>query len=166
MKGTSKIAALVGTIGLVSLLFGCGSAPIEQGQQVTLGPNEGVAAVVIDTLDVLDQISFDAVGHDAKPLAITNAPKGISLYVFVVPAGTYCSSGFHFGNWAFHSLDPKHGACFDVLAGKIAYSGDIGPRAFSKNDIRTYQNYDWPRFEEMLKKQYPDLAAKYPLVTP
>ena len=166
MRTTNRIATLAVMLGLATLLPGCGLAPIEQGQQVSLGPNEGVAAVVIDSLDLLSQISFDAVGHDAKPLAITDAPKGISLYVFVVPAGTYCSSGFHFGNWSFHSIDPHHTGCFDVIAGKIAYSGNIAPRAVGPNDIRTYQNYDWRGFEEMLKKQYPDIAAKYPLVTP
>lgn len=166
MVSMKKIAILAALVGMSGLLFACGLSPVDQGQSVNLGPNEGVAAIAIDSLDVLSQISFDPVDNGGKPLSIMNAPKGVTLYVFVVPAGTYCEAMFHFGKWAFHARDPKHGTCFDVLPGKIAYSGNIAPRAVSARDIRTYQNYDWQGFEAMLKQQYPDIAAKYPLVTP
>lgn len=166
MMNMNRIAILGALIGITVGLSACGLAPVEPGEPVALGPNDGIAAVVIDSLDLLSQISFEPVGHDAKTLAITDAPKGVTLYMFVVPAGTYCVAGFHFGSWSFHSVDPKHGTCFDVLAGKIAYSGNVAPRAVNGGSVRTYQNYDWPAFEAKLKKEYPDIAAKYPLVTP
>lgn len=166
MIAMNRIVMLGALIGMSALLPACGLSPVDQGQPVNLGPDEGVAAIVIDSLDTLSQISFDPVGHDGKTLSIMGAPKGVTLYVFVVPAGTYCVAGFHFGVWSFHASDPKHGTCFDVLAGKIAYSGNVAPRAASGTDIRTYQNYNWPAFKDMLKQQYPDLAVKYPLATP
>lgn len=147
-------------------LAGCGLAPIEKGQPVKLGPNDGIAAVVIDSLDNLDQMMIQGTDKNGITLKISNAPVGLHLYVFVVPAGTYCLSRFSLGFATIEQNDQKHGVCFDVIAGKIAYSGNLAPRAYGQNDLRTDQEYDWKAFEAKLKAEYPDLAARYPIVTP
>lgn len=147
-------------------ICGCGVAPIERGDAVTLGPTEGIAAVVIDTLDDVTQLEVDGTDKGGVELKIPSAPKGVDMYVFAAPAGTYCLANFHYGRILIFMKDQKHGVCFDVIPGKIAYSGNIAPRAFGEGRIITAQNYQWGWFESALNKDYPKLTAAYPVVTP
>ena len=164
-----KISTLMRIALPMAFLAGCGSAglpPIEKGQTPVLAPNQGVAVVVMDTLDTLNQISVEPTEGDGPSMNIPKTPIGVNMYVFVVPAGHYCLTSFWLGSTRIHQSDEKHGICFDVIAGKTAYSGNIAPRAYGPSDLRTNQNYDWRGFEAAMKADYPDIVAKYPIVTP
>lgn len=172
-----KTRNLMAVAMLAVLLAGCGLAPVDKGQSVSLGPNQGIAAVVLDALNPLVQVTLESSDPKGATLAIPNAPIGVTMYLFVVPAGRYCLSRYSVGMTNVRSDDPGHGDCFDVVAGKVAYSGHLAPRAFNsggtwvKNqlvgyDIRTLQNFQWDDFQKMLKDQYPQIAAQYPIATP
>ncbi len=153
------------SVGLVAaLLAGCGTNPVTPDQDVTLQPGYGIAAVVFDTLDVLNSVTIKSPDRNGTELAVGFVDKGVHLNVYAVPAGTYCLVKFHTAFYKITQDDPTHGVCFDVVAGKVAYSGNLAPRARGQT-LWTYQNYDWPAFEKMFKEQYPKLAS-YPLVTP
>jgi hypothetical protein len=152
------------TIGLVAVfLAACGTDQVQPDQDVTLQPGYGIAAVVFDTLDPLNAVSVASRDNKGGQLDIGFVDKGVSLFVYAVPSGSYCLSQFHTGFYRFWTLDP-HDDCFDVVAGKVAYSGNFTPRAYG-HSVRTAQNYDWPAFEKMFKEKYPKLAH-YPIVTP
>lgn len=173
----SRIGSLC--TGLVSAitLVGCGLAPVQKGQTVTLGPNEGIAAVVTDALNVLGQVEIDGTDPKGATMKIPTAPVGVNMYLFVVPAGHYCLASYSVGMSEIAMDDTLHGDCFDVIAGKIAYSGNLAPRAFSESGtwgrgtlegytVKTLQNFEWDSFQKNLKAEYPAIAAKYPVVTP
>lgn len=147
------------------MLHGCGADAVKPDQVVTLQPGQGIAAVVIDALDPLDNITIKSPDNTNAPeLVITGVKAGTTMLVYVVPAGRYCVDSFYFDSWRFIQSDLKHGVCFDVIAGEVAYSGNIGPRVYRKK-VWTAQNYDWNAFRKQLSRQYPKLAG-YPIVTP
>lgn len=162
---------------LAVMLAGCGLAPIDKRQSVSLGPNEGIAAVVTDSLNTLSQVTIEGTDPNSASMKISMAPVGVSMYLFVVPAGHYCLTQYSVGMSLVEMDDKLHGDCFDVVAGKIAYSGNLAPRAFSSSgtwgknglegyNIKTLQNFEWDAFQKKLKEEYPAVAAKYPVVTP
>lgn len=169
-----KNSRLMQVVGLAALLCGCGLAPIDDDQAVTLGPDQGIAAVVLDALNPISQFTIESTDPKGATIKVPSAPIGVSLYLFVVPAGRYCVSRYSVGMTNIRTDSPGHGDCFDVVAGKIAYSGNLAPRAFNSGgtwvrnelvgyDIRTLQNFEWPQFEKKLRDEHPVLAAKYPI---
>jgi hypothetical protein len=157
----------VSVFAAASLFLGaCGISPIQKNQSIQLEPNEGIAAVVIDALDDLNNISITGTDKNGKTLTISKSPKGVHLYIFKVPAGTYCLNRYYYGFTEIVMNDQEHGDCFDVIAGKIAYSGNFAPRAYDRYRVMTEQNYDWKWFESVIKEEYPNLIAQYPIVTP
>jgi hypothetical protein len=156
IEGLSCLAAL--------LLAGCGLDPVKPDQEIVLQPGEGIAAVVFDTLDVLNAVTIRSPDRNGMEFGVSYVDKGVHLYVFIVPAGSYCLVKFQTSFYTITQDDPTHGVCFDVVAGKVAYSGNLSPRAHGQS-LQTDQNYDWPAFEKMFKEQYPKLA-QYPIVTP
>lgn len=174
---TTRYLCVGAVVISVVLATGCGLAPVQKGQQITLGPNEGIAAVVMDTLNPLTQVTIDGTDPNGATMKIPATPVGVNMYLFVVPAGHYCLSRYAVGMSEVTMDDKLHGDCFDVISGKIAYSGNFAPRAFSNSGtwvgsslqgytIKTLQNFEWDTFQKELKDQYPDLVAKYPVVTP
>ncbi|HSC48010.1 MAG TPA: hypothetical protein VLG68_07980 [Gammaproteobacteria bacterium] len=153
-------------IGLsAAFLTGCGLDPVQPDQDTNLQPDQGIAAVILDTLDPLNAIYIKSADNNSAPtIEINHVDIGVHLFAFVVPAGSYCITRYSFGNYYITQSDPKHGVCFDVIAGKVAYSGNLAPRVHG-GGIYVDQNYDWPGFKKMFKEQYPKLAA-YPIVTP
>lgn len=143
---------------------GCSLAPVRPGQAVDPGPNQGIAAVVMDSLDELQQVAIDRANGGGESLSIAEVPKGVHLYLFVVSAGDYCFTSFHFGLLYFHPTDMSGRVCFKVTAGKIAYSGNVGPRVFGKDDTRIGRDDRRREFEQKLNAEYPGLAARYPIV--
>jgi hypothetical protein len=153
------------TFGLGALLLtGCATDQVQPDQGITLKPGEGIAAVVFDTLDVLSVVTLKSPDKDGVEIDVGNVGKGVTMFVYAVPAGTYCLTRFTTGFYRFYQDDPTHGICFDVVAGKVAYSGNLAPRAYG-HDTRTDQNYYWPVFEKSFKQEYPKLA-QYAIVTP
>ena len=147
------------------LLAGCGGTDtVQPDQTVVLQPGDGIAAVVFDTVDQLTAVSIDSADHKDAGIGISFIDKGVHLYVFVVPAGSYCLTHFNTGFYRFTQNDQTHGVCFDVVPGKVAYSGNLAPGDYN-GEVMTAQNYEWPAFEKMFKEQYPKLVS-YPIVTP
>jgi hypothetical protein len=161
MKKSIGVVVLSGVV----MLAGCGGMDsVKPDQDVTLQPGHGIAAVVMDTLDPLNAVSIKSPDNKDVELEISHVDVGVHMSVFVVPAGSYCLTKFFTGSYVFTQDDQTHGICFDVVPGKVAYSGNLAPRAYGQN-TRTDQNYNWPAFEKMFKEQYPKLA-NYPIVTP
>lgn len=157
-----RIGAMIGLS--VVLLAGCGGTDtVKPDQDVSLPPGDGIAAVLFHTADQLTAVSIDSIDHKGADIGISFVDKGLNLYVFVVPAGTYCLTRFNTGFYRFTQNEAR-GVCFDVLPGKVAYSGTLTPGSYD-GGVRTDQNYDWAIFEKMFKDQYPKLAS-YPIVTP
>lgn len=150
---------------LLMSLAGCGLDPVQPDQAITLQSDQGIAAVVIDSLDPLNAIYIKSADNDSAPtIEIQHVDVGIHLFVFVVPPGSYCVTRYSYGNYYITQNDPKHGVCFYVIAGKIAYSGNLAPRGYN-GKVYVDQNYEWSAFQKMLRDQYPKLAG-YPVVTP
>lgn len=148
------------------LLAGCGGTDtVQPDQAVVLQPGEGIAAVVIETGDPINDIFIRSPDNGKAPsIEITRAEVGMHLFVYAVPAGSYCLVQYHYENYTISQNDPTHGVCFDVIAGKIAYSGNLSPNG-ADGRLWVDQNYYWPVFQKMFKEQYPKLAS-YPIVTP
>lgn len=162
------MTARIWTIAVLALtavlLTGCGGTdPVQPDQDVQLQPGYGIGVVVFDTLDALSVATIKS--PDTKvEVDVGYVDKGVHMFVYALPAGSYCLTRFNTGFWRFHQDDPTHGICFDVVVGKVAYSGNLAPRAYGKS-VRTDQNYHWAEFEKSFKQGYPKLA-QYPIVTP
>ena len=161
-----KISFRWGAMVLLSaVLAACGLDPVQPDQEVTLPPGDGIAAVVLDTLDPINAFYIKSPDNSAAPtIEVTHVNVGVTLFPFVVPAGRYCVTRYSFSTYDITQNHPKDGVCFDVVAGKVAYSGNLAPRGHG-GGVYVDQNYDWRGFEKMWKDQYPKLA-QYPIVTP
>ena len=161
----SRYTCIWTMIGLGTLLLaGCGTDPVQPDQDVSLQPGYGIAAVVFDNLDTLTAITIKSPDPKGGEVDISYADKGVHMFVYALPAGSYCLTHFNTSFYRFTQDDLTHGICFDVVAGKVAYSGNLAPRAVG-HATRTYQNYYWSVFEKSFKDQYPKLT-NYPIVTP
>lgn len=161
----SRSISLATTTVLLMSLAGCGLDPVQPDQAITLQPDQGIAAVVIDSLDPLNAIYIKSADNDRAPMIeIQHVDAGIHLFVFILPPGNYCVTRFSYRNYRITQSDPKHGVCFYVIVSKIAYSGNLAPRAYN-GEVYVDQNYEWSAFQKTLRDQYPKLAG-YPVVTP
>jgi len=158
----SRLCAVIG-LGVL-LLAGCGTDPVSPDQDVSLQPGYGVAAVVFDNLDVLTAVTIKSPDPKGGEVDISYVGKGVTMFVYTLPAGSYCLTHFNTAFYRFTQDDMTHGICFDVVAGKVAYSGNLAPRAVGR-DTKTFQNYYWAAFEKSFKDQYPKLA-NLPIVKP
>ncbi|HEX2667191.1 MAG TPA: hypothetical protein VHP13_02355 [Gammaproteobacteria bacterium] len=140
--------------------------PIQPGASAHLQPNEGIAAVVMDTLDPVSQIHLIPIDGNGKGLNLPSMPAGKSLALFQVPAGTYCLQEFQFGRWHFFARSGVRLGCFQVPEGRIAYSGNLQPRAGDDDNAYVRQEYSPRQFLATLQSQYPSLAAAYPTAGP
>jgi hypothetical protein len=147
---------------LAALLCGCAAAPLQHDQTVSLGSDQGLAAVMIDTLDPLTEVAFRQPDGGRK-LVVAAVPAGINIYLFPIRAGRYCMTGFHFAN-----LDFKMGGapeCFQVSAGRLSYSGTLAPRVEDGRPV-THQVMDLQGFRVLLGEQYPTIARQFPAPPP
>jgi hypothetical protein len=141
------------------LLCACAVSPLPQDQVVTLSSGQGLAAVMIDTLDPLNQVTFQQPGGGGK-LVVAVAPAGINIYLFPARAGRYCMTGFQFANFDFSA---RVGAreCFQVSAGQLSYSGTLAPRVEEGRPV-THQVMDQQGFRVLLGERYPTVARQFP----
>ena len=161
-------------IGVLGMLAGCASVvaqpPIEPGQSVQLQPGEGIAALLMDTLDPLTQIRLESTDGKSPALGLPSMPAGKTLVLFATPAGVYCLTQFNFGRYQFHSAKLELG-CFQVTAGHISYSGNLQPQGSSDPSKAgqasyVYQDYRPNDFLVLLKQRYPQMTAAYPTAGP
>jgi hypothetical protein len=152
----------LGATSVAALLCACAVAPLPQDQAVTLARDQGLAAVMIDTLDPLSEVTFQQPGGGRK-LVVATVPAGINIYLFPTHAGRYCITGFHFA-----SLDFKVGGapeCFQVSAGQLSYSGTLAPRVEEGRPV-THQVMDEQGFRVLLGEHYPSIAKQFPAPPP
>ncbi|MFI5268221.1 MAG: hypothetical protein ACHQ7M_12675, partial [Chloroflexota bacterium] len=94
-------------------------------------------------------------------LEITSVPVGTNLYIFQVPAGSYCFTSFQFGRWHFFAQDKQEQmGCFEVKAGQLGYSGTLSPRVIN-GQLVTNQDVQMPEFRILLKERYPTIAKQF-----
>jgi hypothetical protein len=147
------------------LIGGCSLAPVSQDEAVTLKPNEGIAVLIFQTLDPINGITFKSPdNNDISALDIDRVLPGTHMLVFILPEATYCLISYHYMDYIITQNDQKHGDCFDVVAGKIAYSGDLVPGMKGGVPV-VLQDYQWAAFKKRLGDEYPKLAS-YPIVAP
>ena len=144
---------------LVALLSACATAPLPQDQAVTLWPDQGLAAVMIDTLDPITLVTFQQQDGGNK-LIVASVPPGIGLYLFPIRAGRYCMTRFHYANFDF-AAEKSALQCFQVTAGKLSYSGTLAPRVEGGKPV-THQVQDPQGFRVLLEHQYPQVAKQFP----
>lgn len=156
MKGGCKLAAMV----LLAALAACGSAPLALDQPLQLRPGQGLAAVMLDTLDPLTQVSLEPRSPDGIKLIIPAAPAGKSLYLFPAPAGHYCLVSYHYGRYTLTGGGEGFG-CFDVVSGKLVYGGTLAPRV-EESKVVTHLVMDAAGFRALLQKLYPSVAGQFP----
>lgn len=149
--------ALSGALPLV--LAACASAPLPQDQSVSLHPGQGLAAVMIDTLDPITQVTLQQQDGGGKLIVASVAP-GIGLYLFPTRAGRYCLTRFHYASFDFAA---EKGAlqCFQVTAGRLSYSGTLAPRVEDGKPV-TRQVQDPQGFRVLLEQRYPTVAKQFP----
>jgi hypothetical protein len=144
---------------MAAILSACATAPLPQDQSVTLWPDQGLAAVMIDTLDPISQVTFQQQGGGGK-LIVAAVPPGIGLYLFPTRAGRYCMTRFYYANFDF-AADKGALQCFQVLAGKLSYSGTLAPRVEDGKPV-TRQVLDPQGFRVVLEQRYPTVAKQFP----
>lgn len=147
---------------LALLLCACAIAPLPQDQTVTLAKDQGLAAVMIDTLDPLSDVTFQQPGGGRK-LVVSAVPAGINIYLFPTRAGRYCMTLFHFASFDFTTRGVPD--CFQVSAGQLSYSGTLAPRVEEGRPV-THQVMDLPGFRVLLGEQYPTVARQFPAPPP
>ncbi|MFI5268220.1 MAG: hypothetical protein ACHQ7M_12670 [Chloroflexota bacterium] len=141
------------------LLAACSSlTPLPRDQAVHLASGQGLAALMIDTLDPLTDVEVASRSGGPK-LRVAAVPVGISIYLFQVPAGTYCMTRFKYGTMSLSGASGVLG-CFAVRAGDISYSGTLAPRVEEGKPI-THQVQDPEGFRILLTQQYPQVAREF-----
>ncbi|HSN16715.1 MAG TPA: hypothetical protein VLV87_00780 [Gammaproteobacteria bacterium] len=124
-----------------------------------LNAHQGLAALVIDTLDPL--MDVEVVSPSGGPrLMVRSVPVGRDVYLFAVPAGTYCVTRFKYGTLSLSGPNGVVG-CFTVRAGQLGYSGTLAPRVEDGKPV-THQVQDLPGFRTLLEQQYPEVARQFP----
>lgn len=161
MKGIMKKPALL----LSSLLLSAcaGFTPLPHDGPVHLAPDQGLAALVIDTLDPLTEVEVRRRGG-GRELMVASVPVGRDVYLFPVPAGSYCLTRFKYGNLSLAGSNGVQG-CFTVRAGQLNYSGTFAPRVEEGKPV-THQVQDPPGFRILLQQQYPQVAQQFPASQP
>ena len=145
-------------ISCLMLLCACATAPMPQDQVVTLARDQGLAAVMIDTLDPLTEVTFQQAGGGRK-LVVATVPAGINIYLFPTHVGRYCMTHFHFASFDFTTQGAPE--CFQVSAGQLNYSGTLAPRVEEGRPV-THQVMDWQGFRVLLGERYPTVARQFP----
>lgn len=142
------------------LLSACaGLSPMSHDGPVHLASGQGLAALVIDTLDPLTDVEVEPRGGGPK-LKVTSVPVGRDVYLFPVAAGTYCMVRFKYSNLSLAGSNGMLG-CFPVRAGELSYSGTLAPRVEDGKPV-THQVQDLPGFRILLQQQYPQVAKQFP----
>lgn len=144
---------------LVLTLAACAAAPPLEDQAVHLRTGEGLAAVMLDTLDPLVEVSLESSTPKGLKFGISSIPAGRNLYLFQVPAGEYCFTRVQYGGWYLYSNKQTLG-CFEVKAGQLGYSGTLALRA-EGGKIVSHQVDDPEGFRALLAGRYPLIAKQF-----
>lgn len=127
------VATLVGALfagdGLAAADAGA-VLPLTVEDAAALAPDEGHLALVLDSLDHIQNLRFAPRGRVAAAFSLSEVPPGIHLFVFRLPAGEYCMDDFRAERRRYKRRSTDEGSfCFAVFAGDLTYPGHIVPRA-------------------------------------
>jgi hypothetical protein len=147
-------------VALLLALGGCASNLITADQALVLSSGQGLAAVVLDTLDPITQVILAPVSNKGGELSIPAVPVGRHLFLLAAPAGRYCIHQFHYDTLNFKAVNDS--LCFDVAAGHISYSGDFAPRVVD-GTVVLERNDNYQDFISLLQTAYPRAAAGIPI---
>lgn len=147
-------------VGALMLLSGCASNVLQGDKPVQLLPGEGIAGIVLNAPTRITQISYKGMSPGTKDFEVPDTQGGWTLYLVPVPAGRYCLQHFLYWRTIFNSTEDL--GCLTVLPGKISYGGDIMP-SILPDHAETDQQYNPIPFNDELHKQYPAIAAAYPV---
>lgn len=147
-------------IGSLIALAGCASAGLQQDGPIQLGPDQGLAGIVINAPTRITQISFVAKDPGGNKFEVPDTQGGWTLYLIPVKAGRYCLQHFRLSRIIFDS-DQDLG-CFTVQPGHITYSGDMVPSILPDKAVTDHQ-FNPTFFTDALHKQFPILSGTYPL---
>jgi hypothetical protein len=152
-------------LAVVLSLAACGTQPVVSDDPQPLAPGDGIAAVVLDAPDRIQEIQFAPRFPGGDKFEVPDTQGGATLYLVPVKAGRYCLEHFYYHRAAVKSVEDI--GCFTVVAGDITYSGDIVPQLedFNSRDNTTiYTRLDHePTLFRRLLAGYPKMAAAYPL---
>ena len=152
-------------LAVVLALAACSSQPTVSDDPQPLPPGEGIAAVVLDAPERIQEIQFAPRFSGGSKFEVPDTQGGATLYLLPVKAGRYCLQHFYYHGSRVNSTEDL--GCFTVIAGHITYSGDIVPELgeFSSHDNTTlYTRMDHePTMFRRLLAGYPKMAAAYPV---
>jgi hypothetical protein len=158
MKSHAMLAAVLA-------LAACSSQPVVSDDPQPLPPGEGIAAVVLDAPERIQEIQFVPRFPGGSKFEVPDTQGGATLYLVPVKAGRYCLQHFYYHRARVNSTEDL--GCFTVIAGHITYSGDIVPELgeFNSHDNTTvYTRMDHePTIFRRLLAGYPKMAAAYPV---
>lgn len=150
-------------LAAAALLAACSAQPVTEDKPAPLGPGEGYAAVLFSSASRITQISFFSKDPNHKGFEVPDSPGQRSLHLVPVQAGTYCLRHLKLDRRVYES---KTGlACFSVQPGKITYSGDL-VQDFDNLEGTLDRQFFPLAFQLDLQKDYPAIAAAYPLAAP
>lgn len=152
---------------LASLFLACDAVHaadwIEPGEKVSLSSGEGLAVLMIDSDQALQDVFLDREGS-AIQWRIGRLAPGRHLRVFALAEGTYRFRSISFEDaiyrWAWKFDDRILDAAFTVEAGKINYFGDVISRGLAARML-TVDNRSAGTMME-LERHYPELIGRYP----
>lgn len=147
-------------LAVFALLAACSNVqPIQQDQPILLAKGDGLAAVVMNTMDPLSEVFVRPAASGGTTLEIPSVPVGRTIFLFEVKAGNYCLQQFHFGEIEFFGQGADV-ECFVVPEGQLGYSGDLMPRV-NNRQVFIHQDYDFDSFRALLRRDYPKIAAQF-----
>lgn len=134
---------------------------VKPGEIPKLGPDEGLALLVVDSNASLREVKFRRDGKVFDAVTIRDVGDQAAPRLFVLPAGTYEWSRITtwFGLW--YEFRDKEETRFRVEPGVVSYPGDLLVRGAYTTSMdlmftnRGLQAMDW------LDEQHPAIASQY-----
>lgn len=144
-------------IGLIFWLTACATAWVPSGATPQLTRDQGLLAIGLDQ-NGAEAIKWGVIGRKGGGYAIHLSKllePGLSLKLYVVPAGTYCLNKY-IGD--LFEATFKNSLCTRVNAGRLAYFGHLSPVPFGGG---IYQTFQYELLYEELKTYYPGVFTQY-----
>ena len=144
------------------MLCACDITPIEHDQALTLGPGQGIAAVVTYVYQPVNELLIKPEQGNGKSLIIPAVKEYSQIYLMAANAGRYCIESFKVGKVDYFAKDGHGSDCFEVHAGYISFSKPFAPLLMYSTQIVAIMAGNTPP-ETMLRERYPLVANQYPI---
>lgn len=142
---------------LIFSLTSCATAWVPSETKPQLTQDQGLLAIGFDQSRA-ESIKWGVIARKGGGYSIHLSKlmePGLSLKLYVAPAGTYCLTKY-IGDLIEATF--KNSLCTKVTAGRLSYFGHLSPVPFG-GDI--YQTFQYELLYEELKTDYPDVFAQY-----